>query len=148
MDRRSFLQLAAGTGLASLGPNSLSAEPGLAKALARTVAEPQAEPSVLQELGNEFLKVFLHSDGSASIFDIKNQATWRMGPVAFQEDSPIDRGEVWLRSGRSICEQYPAASQATNRGKTCDSPCWADCGMSKARLLSALRWTGHGSSFV
>ncbi len=116
MNRRSFLQLAAGTGLASLGPDSVSAEPALAKPLARMAGEPQAEPSVLLALRNEFLNVFLYSDGSASIFDIKNQATWRMGPVAFQEDSPIDHGEVWLRTGRSICEQYPGRFSGKKQG--------------------------------
>jgi len=117
MKRRSFLQLAAGTGLTSLGPNSLSLELPPSQASVSILGEPQIEPIVLQELENEFLKVTLYSDASASIIDLRNQAKWRMGPVALQEDSPIDVGEVWLRTDRSVCEQYPGRFSGKRQGR-------------------------------
>lgn len=112
------MRLAAGTGLASLGPpHSLCATPPSVKAFAIEIGEPHVEPIVLQELQNDFLKVTLYSDASASIIDVRNQAKWRMGPVALQEDSAIDHGEVWLRTGRSICEQYPGRFSGNNQGR-------------------------------
>jgi hypothetical protein len=61
----------------------------------------------LQELENDYLSFTWFSDASAFIVDRRNKAEWRMGPVAIQDESPIDVGEVWVRTGRSICEQYP-----------------------------------------
>jgi hypothetical protein len=55
----------------------------------------------------ERLRFQLFSDGTAVVEDQKNGAEWRFGAVAFQEESVLDEGSVWLRTERSICEQYP-----------------------------------------
>ena len=81
------------------------------------LGEPQIEPAVLQELENDFLKVTLYADASALIVDVRNESMWRMGPVALQEDSPIDIGEVWLRTERSVCEQYPGRFSGKTQGR-------------------------------
>jgi len=68
---------------------------------------------------NDFLSVTVHTDASAVIRDKTNDTTWRMGPVALQEDGPINQGHVWLRTDRSMCEQFPGRFQGTRDGETC-----------------------------
>ena len=63
---------------------------------------------------NEFLAVTVHTDASADIRDKTNGASWRMGSVALQEDGPIEVGHVWLRTDRSLCEQFPGRFQGTH----------------------------------
>ncbi|MFA6286191.1 MAG: DUF5696 domain-containing protein [Opitutaceae bacterium] len=67
---------------------------------------------------NEFLAVTVHADASADIHDKTNHASWRMGSVAFQEEGPIEVGHVWLRTDRSLCEQFPGRFQGTREGDT------------------------------
>jgi hypothetical protein len=62
---------------------------------------------ILEQLENDHLAVTIHDDASAEILDKATGASWRMGRVALQETGSIDVGHVWLRTGRSICEQYP-----------------------------------------
>ena len=66
----------------------------------------------------ERLRFQLFSDGTAVVEDPKNGAEWRFGAVAFQEEGAIDEGVVWLRTERSICEQYPGrfAGKAEGEG--------------------------------
>lgn len=56
---------------------------------------------------NEQLAVTIFADASAAIHAKATGARWRMGHVALQEDNPIDIGHVWLRTTRSICEEFP-----------------------------------------
>ena len=70
----------------------------------------------LMTLENEFLSVTIYSDAAAVIVDRKNDETWRMGRVALQEESPLDIGHVWVRSERSICEQYPGRFNGRREG--------------------------------
>jgi hypothetical protein len=65
---------------------------------------------------NEFLSVSLHADASVDIRDKTNGATWRMGSVAFQEDGPVEVGHVWLRTDRSLCEQFPGRFHGVREG--------------------------------
>jgi hypothetical protein len=64
-------------------------------------------PRVLAEISRGALRVKLLSDATAIVTDRQNSAEWRFGPVAFQEEGPVDKGAVWLRLERSVCEQYP-----------------------------------------
>lgn len=101
MNRRSFCGLMAAVGIG---------EAVLPQAVVRTESSAALDqPSVakLQELENDYLSFTWFSDASACIVDRRNKAKWRMGPVAIQDESPIDVGEVWVRTERSICEQYP-----------------------------------------
>jgi hypothetical protein len=105
MDRRSFCGLmAAGIGGAAL-PQAV------ARAETSTVIDSTVVDALpvtkIQELENDYLSFTWFSDASARIVDRRNKAEWRMGPVALQDEWPIDVGDVWLRSVRSICEQYP-----------------------------------------
>lgn len=65
---------------------------------------------------NEFLSVTVHADASADIRDKNNDTSWRMGSVAFQEDGPIEVGHVWLRTDRSLCEQFPGRFLGVREG--------------------------------
>ncbi len=119
MKRRSFLQFAAVAGAASVTPDKLSALG------AATVAElgaylPQevlSPPKLIQSLHNDYLQVAIHSDATTKIKDLKNDAIWQMGPVAFQESAPIDEGAVWVRTERSSCEQYPGRFVGRSEGE-------------------------------
>lgn len=119
MKRRSFLQIAAAAGAVSVTPEKLSAlgsaveehERGAVEA--ETVVEP---PKVIQSLSNDYLEVALYSDATTEIKDLKNGGTWRMGPVAFQDASPIEEGAVWVRTERSICEEYPGRFAGRREG--------------------------------
>ncbi|CAM3032215.1 DUF5696 domain-containing protein [Rariglobus hedericola] len=62
---------------------------------------------------NEFLSVTVNADASADIRDKTNGTSWHMGSVAFQEDGAIEVGHVWLRTDRSLCEQFPGRFQGT-----------------------------------
>ena len=63
--------------------------------------------STVLSLHSDQMSFELHDDASAAIIDRSTDRQWSMGPVVYQEDGPIDVGHVWLRTGRSICEQYP-----------------------------------------
>lgn len=56
---------------------------------------------------NAFLRVELMDDGSAQVTDCRTGEVWQMGRVAFQEDNAVDVGHCWLRTERSMCEEYP-----------------------------------------
>jgi len=71
---------------------------------------------VIKRLENEYIKVVIYSDATADLSDKATNTKWRMGPVAFEEPGPIDIGHVWLRSERSICEQYPGRFRGTAVG--------------------------------
>ncbi len=100
MDRRHFIRRTA------LGSLALR---GVAAAALEATGEAPADPTpaVLRRLENRFLAVAIFADGSASIEDKVRGVRWRMGPVALQDKSAIEVGEVWLRSERGIQEQYP-----------------------------------------
>ena len=121
MKRRSFLQLsAAGAVALTSKPDEVVeklAESGKSRWIA-TQEKYLREPEVLKTLENDFLKVAIFSDATATILDHKTGAEWRMGPVAFQDASPIDVGEVWVRTGRSVCEQYPGRFRGERDGAT------------------------------
>ncbi len=76
-------------------------------------------PAILWSAQNEFLSVALHADASAVIRDLRNGASWRMGPVALQEEGPLDVGHVWLRNERSICEQFAGRFRGVPDGDAC-----------------------------
>jgi hypothetical protein len=81
---------------------------------ARTAASLPVEKIV--ELENDYLSFAWFSDASARIIDRRTRAEWRMGAVAIQDETPIDVGEVWVRTGRSICEQYPGRFAGSRHG--------------------------------
>ncbi|MDF3128471.1 DUF5696 domain-containing protein [Kiritimatiellaeota bacterium B1221] len=68
---------------------------------------------------NEFLSVNVQSDASVVIHDKVHDVTWRMGAVALQETGKIDEGHVWLRTERSICEQFPGRFRGEKKGELC-----------------------------
>lgn len=67
----------------------------------------------LLTLRNDALEARIHPDGSLALTDRATHRLWTTWPVAIQEDNEIDVGHVWLRTGRSLCEQYPARFTAT-----------------------------------
>lgn len=82
-------------------------------------AESIITPSILHKIENEYISFSWMNDASAEIIDKKNQSTWRMGPVAIQEQDEIENNHVWVRQDRSICEQYPARFRGVmNNGVT------------------------------
>lgn len=68
------------------------------------------------QLENEHVSVSVHDDATAAFIDRGTGGRWETGPVALQEEGPIDVGHVWIRTGRSICEQYPGRFRLEQRG--------------------------------
>ena len=115
MKRRAVLgAMAAGVGGGLLPPRGAAATDGRAAvAGAGGAGEPRAP---LQRLENEHLAVTVFDDASAEIAHKATGERWSMGPVAFQEEGPIDVGHVWLRQERSIVEQYPGRFRGRREG--------------------------------
>jgi hypothetical protein len=67
---------------------------------------------------NHDLAVTIYADASADIRDKHTDTHWRMGRVALQEEGSVDIGHVWLRTTRSICEQYPGRFRGEAIGNT------------------------------
>ncbi len=63
---------------------------------------------MLWHADNGIIRVTVHADATTDIVDCTNATVWHMGPVARQEEGPVDIGHVWLRNERSFCEQYSA----------------------------------------
>ena len=116
MKRSSFITSITTVGLGAILPNSEliannSSETAIALSLSTEAAYYTEEegkiPAILQTLENDFVKFDWYEDASATILIKQSQAVWRMGPVAYQENEEIEQGHVWVRKGRSSCEQYP-----------------------------------------
>lgn len=71
---------------------------------------------ILWTAENQHLKVTIFTNASAEFLVKANQATWQMGAIAIQEDNPIDVGHAWLRTQRSVCEEYPATFLGVREG--------------------------------
>ena len=104
MQRRELMQAMVATAATGLLP------------AVQSVAEAQRHPlpstlspvlHLLAEISRDGVRVKLYSDGTALVTDLRNGVDWRFGPVAFQEEGPVDDGAVWMRTERSMCEQYP-----------------------------------------
>lgn len=69
---------------------------------------------VLQARG-ETIAADLLPDGVIRITQPGRDLRWETWPVAIQEDNEVDVGHVWLRTTRSLCEQYPGRFSARAR---------------------------------
>ncbi len=110
MKRRPFLKtLATGGAAVSAAPAiaGCSADNGQQGYNEDYKTVPEFDRTLLISDENEFISLRYFSDASAEIFDKKNNQHWKMIPVALQEEGEIDAGDVWLRTERSFCEQYP-----------------------------------------
>ena len=68
----------------------------------------EAAGNVIAVFENEHLRYELRDDASAKAIDKKNgDFEWNFRPVALQELGEIEDGHVWLRTDRSMCEEYP-----------------------------------------
>lgn len=65
---------------------------------------------------NQHLKATIFNDASAEFLVKATSTTWQMGAIAIQEDNPIDVGHVWLRTQRSVCEEYPGTFLGVQQG--------------------------------
>ncbi len=104
MQRRELIQAMVSAGAASLLPAVSSASEPLQHP--RPI-DLSSTPHLLSEISRDGLRLKLYSDASAVVSDERSGVEWRFGSVAFQEEGPVDEGAVWLRTERSICEQYP-----------------------------------------
>ena len=108
MKRRELLQAIVAWAATSMVPASASPVPTPAsteKGLQHPFpGTPSRTPRVLDGFSRDALHVKLLSDARA------------FGPVVFQEEGPVDEGAVWLRTDRSICEQYPGGFSGIPEG--------------------------------
>jgi hypothetical protein len=104
MQRRELMQAMVAAGAAGLLPSVSATSAARRHPLPSAIS---SVPHVLADISRDALRLKLYSDATAIVSDLRNSAEWRFGPVAFQEEGPVDEGAVWLRTERSICEQYP-----------------------------------------
>ncbi|WP_404423718.1 DUF5696 domain-containing protein [Nibricoccus sp. IMCC34717] len=79
--------------------------------------KPPFPASPLLTLDNEFLSVVVMDDGSLRCVDKRSGEKWESGPVAYQEEIAIEQGHVWVRTDRSMAEQYPARYFGVREGE-------------------------------
>ncbi|MBN1143357.1 MAG: twin-arginine translocation signal domain-containing protein, partial [Bacteroidales bacterium] len=111
MKRRSFLKNSSALGASLLIGNS-----GLMITDQYERLSPGESVQKLKELENEYIRFTLNSDASASILDKASGMLWDMVPVAIQDKSEIEEGQVWMRNGRSQHDQYPGRFTGENAG--------------------------------
>ncbi len=107
MERRTFLKRVAelSVGVISAGSIATGCSSGIGHRI--EVGAERQRPVPVKQLENDYIRFLFYSDASADVVDKTTQTGWRMAPVALQETGAIDEGHVWLRTSRSICEQYP-----------------------------------------
>jgi len=109
MKRRDFLKTAGLAGVsAGVATTATSCSENTALPRLKYYRGEIKEKHVLQTVENIFLKLTVYSDASFEITDKQRNVLWKTGPVAMQEEGPLDVGHVWIRHDRSVCEQYPA----------------------------------------
>ena len=104
MDRRLFIASSIGGIGACAVPKNTHGE--ILKTSSETLNVGSGRKS-LQKLENEYIKFNLFDNGACEYLNKKTQVIWTSGPVAFQEEKEIDEGYVWVRTNRSMIEQYP-----------------------------------------
>lgn len=107
MKRRDFLKTAAiAGGAAGTGSMITSCKTDISPADV-TYLEVIPAKQKLETLENEYIRATLFNDASAEIRDKKTGRTWKMSPVAIQDEGEIEQGHFWLRKERSMSEDYP-----------------------------------------
>src|SRR5580704_5219637 len=113
MKRRDLLQTIVAAAATGLTPPTFATGTDLQHPFRGTTSR---SPDLLADISRDDLRVKLFSDATAIVVDKPNAAEWRFGPVAFQEEGPVDEGAVWLRTDRSVCEQYPGRFSGVREG--------------------------------
>ena len=104
MQRRELMQAMVAAAATGLAPSLYAASEARQHPLPSAIS---SVPHVLADISRDGLRAKLYSDATAIVSDQRSGGEWRFGPVAFQEEGSVDEGAVWVRTGRSICEQYP-----------------------------------------
>jgi len=113
MKRRDLLQGMVAAAATGMVPSSASAGRDLQHPFPGSAS---TVPRVLADFSRDVLRVKLFSDATAVVVDLRNRVEWRFGPVAFQEEGAVDEDAVWLRTDRSICEQFPGRFSGVPEG--------------------------------
>ena len=72
--------------------------------------------TLLKELRNEYIKAEIFSNALFRVEDLKNGHKWESWPLALQDKSIVEVGEVWLNTNRSLTGQYPGRFAGVNEG--------------------------------
>lgn len=75
-----------------------------------------AQVTVLKTLENNQLSVRIHSNSAIEIEDRVNGRNWKTGPVAIQDKTVVEVGQVWLTTTRDHTLQYPGRFRGTVEG--------------------------------
>ena len=118
MKRRTFFKssvvAAAGlTACKNLGPDNNSA------AYLGYKEEYAAEQkvSLIKKLQNDFLNVEIFSNALFKVDDFRNGRKWESWPLAIQDKTIVEVGEVWLNTNRSLTGQYPGRFAGVTEGE-------------------------------
>ena len=104
MQRRELMQAMVAAAASGLLPTVTTASEAREHPLSSGISPV---PHVLADISRDGLRVKLLSDATAIVAERQDGPGWRFGPVAFQEEGLVDDGAVWMRTERSMCEQYP-----------------------------------------
>jgi hypothetical protein len=116
IDRRRFLQSVSAAGALALPTDNSSQDRPRAVRPMPPNAAADAPTRIVAQLESEFLSFEQRGDATAVIRDKQTGSEWRMGPVAVQEDTGIEAGAVWMRTERSVCEQFPGRFRGVREG--------------------------------
>lgn len=118
MNRRNFFAttITATAGLSACGRMvSENDQPGPGRF--RNRFAPKQKPILLKTVSNEYLSVRVFSNALLQVDDLKNKASWESWPLAIQDKSVIEEGEVWINTDRSQTEQYPGRFMGIEEGR-------------------------------
>jgi hypothetical protein len=141
MQRRELMQTMLAAGAVGLLPSVSAASSTSQHPFPNAVS---TVPHLLADMTRDGFHVRLYADATAIVSDQRNSAEWRFGPVAFQEEGPVDEGAVWLRTERSICEQYPGRFSGVVEGDGFRFWVLDAEGSSRGSFHAALAIDGHG----
>ena len=113
MKRRDFLKNSAiiGAAAGTTGVATVATSCGFSSANENGFVKYEGEPAtgiLLETFENEYLRYELYDDATAVVTDKKNDNyKWDFRPVAHQELGEVEEGQSWMRTTRSMYDQYP-----------------------------------------
>ncbi|HUX96997.1 MAG TPA: DUF5696 domain-containing protein [Bacteroidales bacterium] len=108
MKRRNFLKssIVAAAGMSACkNPGNNIPAPGYVEYRNEYAVEQKV--TLLKELQNEHIKVEIFSNAFFRVEELMNGHKWESWPLAIQDKSIVEAGDVWLNTNRSLTGEYP-----------------------------------------
>ena len=118
MERRNFIKssMSAAAGLSACNDIGRSKPvPGCFEY--RNEKAGNKDVTIIKKLKNEFLEVEVFSNAYFCVKDLKNNHRWESWPLAIQDKSIVEIGDVWINTNRSLTGQYPGRFSGEPEGE-------------------------------